>query len=207
MMLGSVAVASHMNEWEQKYQNGDTHWDRGAPSPALVEWFEKPAAGVVGAAVVIGCGTGHDVAFLHRRGIDVCGLDIAPTALAKAKTNYPEVPAERWIQADLFDLPAEVVGRFDVLIEHTCLSGLPPDLRAAYRQAVLKLLKPGALIVGVWFINPDMEPDEVGPPFALPIAELDALFAEDAEILEDYTPSAAYPGREGRERVRVYRLK
>jgi hypothetical protein len=26
--------------WEQRYQTGDILWDRGAVSPALVDWFE-----------------------------------------------------------------------------------------------------------------------------------------------------------------------
>lgn len=34
---------------------------------------------------------------------------------------------------------------------------------------------------------------------------LTALFAEGYEILEDYVPDVASPGREGRERVRVLR--
>ncbi len=34
---------------------------------------------------------------------------------------------------------------------------------------------------------------------------LTALFAEGYEILEDYVPDVAFPGREGRERVRVLR--
>jgi hypothetical protein len=97
-------------------------------------------------------------------------------------------------------------GAFDFVVEHTCLSGMPPELRPDYRRGVLSALRPGGIIVGVWFINPDLDPGETGPPFPLPVEELDALFAGACETLEDYVPGNSFPGREGRERVRVLRV-
>ncbi len=35
--------------------------------------------------------------------------------------------------------------------------------------------------------------------------DLTTLFAEGYEIVEDYVPDVAFPGREGRERMRVLR--
>ena len=57
----------------------------------------------------------------------------------------------------------------------------------------------------MWFIDPGLNPGEVGPPFPFSVANLTALFAEGYEIVEDYVPDVAFPGREGRERVRVLR--
>jgi hypothetical protein len=37
------------------------------------------------------------------------------------------------------------------------------------------------------------------------VAALTTLFGEDYEIVEDYVPDVAFPGREGRERMRVLR--
>jgi hypothetical protein len=37
------------------------------------------------------------------------------------------------------------------------------------------------------------------------VADLTALFADGYEVVEDYVPKVAFPGREGRERVRVMR--
>lgn len=150
---------------------------------------------------------GHEVAWLRSKGIDAVGLDIAPTALAMAAQAHPEVPAESWICADLFDLPVELRGSFDAVVEHTCLSGMPPVLRPSYAEGVLSALKPGGLIVGVWFIKPALEPGNEGPPYPLPTAELDKLFAGLAEVLEDCVPALAFPGREGRERLRVLKKR
>ena len=69
------------------------------------------------------------------------------------------------------------------------------------------LLKTDGLLIGVWFINPELDPGEAGPPFPLPVEELDALFNERFEIIDDYIPDVAFPGRASRERVRVMKLK
>ena len=38
----------------------------------------------------IGCGTGHHVSSLGAKGIDVLGIDISPSMIAKAKENFPD---------------------------------------------------------------------------------------------------------------------
>lgn len=194
-----------MTDWEKCYQAGEIFWNRGAPSPPLVEWVEKNGLG--GRVLVPGCGMGHEVAWLRSQGIDAVGLDIAPTALVMAAQEHPEVPNECWICADLFQLPESLKGAFDAVVEHTCLSGMPPRIRPDYAKGVLSALKPGGLIVGVWYINPDLAPGDEGPPFPLPVSELDKLFAGKAEIQEDYVSSVAFSGREGRERLRVLKAK
>jgi hypothetical protein len=59
-------------------------------------------------------------------------------------------------------------------------------------------LRRGGLLIGVWFINPNLDPGEEGPPYPLSAADLTALFAEGYEIVDDYVPDVAFPGREGR---------
>lgn len=189
-------------DWESCYVQGETPWDHGHPSPPLLtEITQRPLAGRV---LVIGCGPGHDVAALADAGLDVTGLDIAPSAVALAKRSYPH-HAARFLEGDLFDLAPELRGAFDVVIEHTCLSGMPPELRPLYAAGVRAALQPTGQITGVWYINPDLDPGESGPPFALPVEALDALFANDFEILADYVPENSFVGRAGRERVRVLR--
>ncbi len=189
-------------DWEDLYQRGETYWDHGQPSPPLLaEIAQRPLSGRV---LVVGCGGGHDVAALAELGMDVTGLDIAQTAVAKARALYP-AHADRFVLGDLFELPANLRGAFDAVVEHTCLSGMPPALRPGYAAGVRAALKPGGTLCGVWYINPDLEPGETGPPFPLPVAELDALFAGDFVLLADYIPANSFERRAGRERVRVLR--
>ena len=42
----------------------------------------------------VGCGTGHHVAALGAKGLDVLGIDISPSMIAKAKENFPEYKFE-----------------------------------------------------------------------------------------------------------------
>jgi len=91
------------------------------------------------------------------------------------------------------------------LLEHTCMSGLHPTLRADYRHGVDLTLRPGGLLIGVWYINPDLDPGEEGPPFPFSVPDLTALFADGYAIVEDYVPDVSFRTREGRERVRVLR--
>lgn len=192
-----------MTDWESCYLEGHTPWDKGEPSPPLSAWIQNNRP--TGRAVVPGCGVGHDVAALVAAGVDTVGVDISTTAIKMARTRYPQL-AERFHLADLLELSAEWRGGFDYVFEHTCLCALPPDLRGAYAKVVHQLLKPGGLLVGVWFINPDMDPGETGPPFGIPLQELNALFAVPSwSVVEDFVPSVAFAGREGRERLRVLR--
>lgn len=190
----------NITNWDQAYQENFTPWDKGQPSPPLVEWFSRNE--VSGSVLVPGCGVGHDVMHLVSLGIDAMGLDIAPTAVERAKATYPE-HAERFVVADLFSFR----GQFDAVVEHTCLCALPPEWRERYRDVVAFLLKPGGRLIGVFFINPEMDPGETGPPFGISPDELTALFGSRFDLIESQMPGAAYAGREGRELVRVLRLR
>ncbi|MDZ4287056.1 MAG: methyltransferase domain-containing protein [Prosthecobacter sp.] len=188
-----------MTDWEGCYLENNTPWNRGAASPPLIEWVRR--ARPQGRALVPGCGLGHDVAMLAEAGVDAAGLDISATAIERAQAAHPG-HQERFVHGDLFALPNPWLGTFDLVFEHTCLSGMPPEWRPKYRDAVAAALKPGGLLVGVWYVSPDMDPGESGPPFAISVAQLDDLFA-GWQIVEDYVPTVAYADREGRERVRV----
>lgn len=194
----SLPVNINTADWNQNYSEGNTPWDKGRPSPPLAQWLSQNK--LSGRVLLPGCGAGHDVAHLVSLGIDAIGLDIAPLAVERAKASYPQF-AERFVLGDLFAFR----GEFDAMVEHTCLCALPPEWRTRYRDAAVSLLKPGGLLVGVFYINPDLDPGEAGPPFGISSDELTALFADRFEVIESYVPDVAFPGREGREMLRVLR--
>jgi SAM-dependent methyltransferase len=53
------------------------------------EIINKTTPSNVSKILDIGCGTGHHVAELSSRGLDVIGIDISPSMIDKAKENYP----------------------------------------------------------------------------------------------------------------------
>ena len=189
-------------DWDKMYQKGEVFWDRGGSSPPMKQYLERHV--VRGRALVPGCGRGHEVALAVEHGLDATGLDIAPTGVAEARALYPHL-TERFVIGSLFDPPEEMRGVYDVVLEHTCMSALPPAMRADYRRGIDLTLRPGGLLIGVWFINPALDPGHEGPPYPFSVDELTALFAQGYEIVDDYVPNVAFGGREGQERVRVLR--
>jgi len=187
-------------DWDEMYRKGEVFWDRGEPSPPMRQYLERHA--VRGRALVPGCGRGHEVALAVEYGLDATGLDISPTGTAEARAKYPHL-AQRFVTGSLFDPPEEMRGAYDVVLEHTCMSALPPKMRADYRRGIDLTLRRGGLLIGVWFTG--LDPELEGPPFPFSVVELTLLFAEGYEIVEDYVPDVVFERREGLERVRVLR--
>ena len=103
-------------DWELRYQTGDMPWEKGEPSPGLVDFLaahpELPKASVA----VPGCGTGHDVRVWTRAGFDVSGFDLAPSAirLSRERTAQAGLNAS-FAQADFLADPPPM--EFDWLFE------------------------------------------------------------------------------------------
>jgi len=192
-----------VTDWESRWAEGDTPWDKGKPAPPLEEWLENNR--VVGDVLVPGCGSGHDVRLLARdRETRPVGLDVSPTALRQAE-SVGTVGHERYVLGDFFDFPERLRGTFDWVVEHTCFCAIDPALREQYVESVCSALRPRGKLLAVFFINPDH--DEEGPPFGVSDPELDALFLGRFERIESIQPTVAYEGREGREQLQVLQLR
>ena len=191
-------------DWEAQYQKGETPWDKGAPSPGLLDFLAHDA--LRGRVLVPGCGAGHDVRAIAAHADEVVGIDIAPSAIAAART-FPPAGRERYELADLFALPPALRGSFDWVWEHTCFCAIDPAMRAAYVEAVAGALKPGGHLLAIFYLDPGNDSPDQGPPFEVSIAELDTRFASRFTLEREWSPAHAYPGREGREWMRLLTLR
>lgn len=192
-------------DWENCYLTGTTPWEKGSPAPPLLDYLASKQIG--GRILVPGCGFGHDVRALAGadREAQVVGLDISETAIAAAE-KQPKAGSERYVLADLFNLPTELHGCFDHVFEHTCLSALPPDLRPDYVEAFRTALRPGGRVIAIFFLTPwDEGETPEPPPYGVTKQELDTMFQEGFTLQEESVPRQHYPGREGRELIRIYR--
>src|SRR5882672_7733326 len=64
--------------WEERYQASDMPWDKGEPSPGLVDFLAAHPELKRGTVCVPGCGTGNDVCVWAAAGFDARGCDLAP---------------------------------------------------------------------------------------------------------------------------------
>jgi methyl halide transferase len=181
--------------WEERYQTQDMPWEKGLPSPGLVDFLaanrELPGETVC----VPGGGTGHDAQEWAQAGFRVYGYDIAPSAikLSADRIRAAGLRAE-FRRADfLRDGPPFA---FDWIFEHTLFCAIQPGERALYVAAVRRWLKPGGHYLAVNYLIPDQD----GPPFGTTREEILKWFSPFLELKADWVPRS-YPNRTGLERM------
>ncbi len=181
--------------WESRYQAEDMPWEKGAPSPGLVDFLAEHSDLPRGTVCVPGCGTGHDVRAWAQARFSAYGFDIAPTAVqvASERTRAAGLTAEFRL-ADF--LTAEPPFQFDWLFEHTLFCAIDPRERDAYRKAVLRWLKPRGYYLAVHYLIPDQD----GPPFGTTRGEVWDRFSTWFELQSEWVPRS-YPNRIGLERM------
>lgn len=196
-----------MTDWNSCYSSGETPWERGRATPVLADVMARHGGVFHGRVLVPGCGLGHDARWLAERGMKVTGADIAPLAIEKAKALDAEKRVDFRL-VDLFALPDDMLESFDLVWEHTCLCALPPDMRERYVTGVKSALKSDGMVAGVFYMNPDLDAGEEGPPFGISVEELEGLWRGGGfESVDSWVPEVAYEGRIGRERAMVLRRK
>ncbi len=145
-------------------------WGRDDPMPILVSWLdsEQPTAG---RAVVVGCGLGADAEFLAARGQDVTAFDLSPHAVAMAQARHPGSDVDYRV-ADATDLPADLVGAFDLVVEIFTLQAVPDPPRAAIAAGIASLPAPGGTLL---VVDRRDTGDPEGPPFQITRDDLTRL--------------------------------
>jgi len=188
-------------DWEARYQTHDMPWEKGDPSPGLVDFLAGHRGLTRGTVLVPGCGTGHDARAWAAAGFTVTGCDIAPSAirLAREKTAAAGLSAQ-FIQGDF--LADGAPGPFDWIFEHTLFCAINPARRNDYVSAVVRRLKAGGSYLAVNYLIPDTG----GPPFGTTRRELMERFSHHFDLEADWVPRS-YPNRAGLELMLWWRRK
>jgi cyclopropane fatty-acyl-phospholipid synthase-like methyltransferase len=187
--------------WEERYQTNDMPWEKGAPSPGLVDFLASHPELPKGIVCVPGCGTGHDVRAWAAAGFEAYGYDIAPSAirLGTEKTQAAGLKASFQLADFLHNAPPK---QFDWIFEHTLFCAIQPNERKEYVHAVSQWLRPGGNYLAVNYLIPDKD----GPPFGTTREELLEWFQPKYELLAEWVPRS-YPNRTGLELMLWWRKK
>ena len=190
--------------WEKHYNEGTTRWDLGQAAPPFVSLLNSPQAPSAGKVAVLGCGRGYDAKLFAEHGFEVTGFDFATSAIADATAlAQASTSKAKFLQRDIFDLPAEFPNYFNYVLEHTCFCAIDPNQRSAYVKLVKNILQPQGELIALFWAH--TRPG--GPPYGTTLTEIGQLFATDFEIicLEKVTNSV--PQRQSEEYLGRFQRK
>jgi SAM-dependent methyltransferase len=148
------------SEWEASYaKDTPAAWDIGRPQPAFVRLADKGL--LTGLLLDAGCGTGENSLLAASRGADVVGIDLSPTAIARAREKASERGlAVRFEVADGLDLE-RLAFTVDTVIDSGVFHVFNDDDRARYVASLAAALKPGGVCYLMCFS--DRQPGTWGP--------------------------------------------
>ena len=181
------------NYWETRYRNEDMPWEKGEPSPGLVDFLAANPGLPRGMVCVPGCGTGHDAIAWAGAGFTAQGFDLAPSAIQQATERAAASASSARFQLGNFlrDTPPQT---FDWVFEHTLFCAIQPVERDQYVRALPAWLRPGGHYLAVNYLIPDQD----GPPFGTTREELWGRFSPRFDLLAEWVPRS-YPNRTGLE--------
>jgi len=159
----------------EHYLKGQVPWDDVLPPPEVQNLV---ATLPQGRALDLGCGYGRTSIYLAQKGWQVDGVDFVPQAIAEAKrrATIAEVLAQiQFYVGSVSDLHF-VKGLYDLAIDIGCLHSLNTLLQNAYRDELLRLLRPGATYLLFARLR-NLDDDPVDGPSGMEEADLQALFS------------------------------
>jgi SAM-dependent methyltransferase len=187
-LAGEAAADGEPTRWFEELWSAaardevDMPWDRTAPYPPVLDLVD--AVGDAGGrrAVVVGAGLGADAELLASRGYRTVAFDLAPSAVELARSRHPGSRVDYRV-ADLLDLPADLVGAFDLVVDVFTVQALPRPLRHGAVDGIRSLLAPGGELLAVQFVHEDDAPEDDGPPWLVTRAEMESFADGDVALV------------------------
>ncbi len=186
--------SENLNEsfWTQRWENGETGWDIGYASPALIAYAEEniPKDATI---LIPGAGNAYEAIWLFENGWEkVYVLDISHIPLGKILERFPQFPTNQLIHSNFF----KHAGKYDFILEQTFFCALLPTFRPDYVVQMTQLLKKGGKLAGLLFNFPLTIQ---GPPFGGSEDEYRIRFAPYFEILNLEPCKSSIKPRAGKE--------
>ena len=151
--------------FESAYRSNEPPpWDIGRPQPAIVRLAEQGAIG--GRVLDAGCGTGENSLYRASLGLEVVGVDAAPTAIERGRSKASA-------------LALDALGPFDATIDCGLFHTFDDGQRIRYERSLRGVLRSGGRYLMLCFS--DREPGDWGPR-RVTKDEIRATFSDDWRI-------------------------
>lgn len=166
---------------------GEIPWNIRTPPKALVDLVEggkvRPCR-----ALDLGCGAGNYAVYLARKGFDVTGVDLSPTAIGLAEENAKKEGVRcSFIVADVLGDLKEVKETFDFAYDWELLHHVFPDQRRRYVQNVHGKLNSKGRYLSLCFSERDPQFGGSGKYRKTPLGTL-LYFSSEDELRELFEP-------------------
>lgn len=153
-------------DWDERYRGAAEcrPWDNGAVDAELMRVFAdfkaKPTA-----ALEIGCGTGTNAIWLAEQGVSVVATDLAPTAIAEAKTKAETagVNADFRVHDILQTCPVDG-GTIDLVFDRGVFHVMSAEQRSTFVEHVAEGMRAGASWLCLAGSADETKPPDKGPP-------------------------------------------
>jgi len=194
--------------WAERWEKKEIGFHRKQVHPLLIEHWPTLAVPPQGEVFVPLCGKSLDMAWLAEQGHTVSGIELSAIALEEffagqqltaesspdaGLTCWQAGPYRLW-QGDLFALRPEQLQGVAAVYDRAALVALPPAMRPEYARKLAGLLPFAAPLLLISYDYPQHE--RPGPPFSVPLAEIEELFGErfSIERLADHDALEEHPG-------------
>jgi SAM-dependent methyltransferase len=143
--------------WDDSYHDGPAPWDIG-PQPAIVRLAAE--GGFTAPVLDAGCGSGDNALHLASLGLAVLGVDVAGTALARAREKAAARGLDvEFAAADAFHL-GDLGRTFETVLDCGLFHTFDPEERPAYVASLAAATGADATLYVLCFSD---EGDDPGP--------------------------------------------
>ncbi len=191
----NLAVAKMKKEfWLERWERSEIGFHQNEINPYLLRFWEALSHPSGREVFVPLCGKSLDMVWLRQQGCKVLGVElsalavqdffaeqkITPTHSKTSKFEHCEADGIRILCGDFFDLDRSDTAQVGAVYDRASLVALPPEMRERYARHLAEILPKGTKILLITFDYPQEE--MAGPPFAVSIKEVEALYSGCAGI-------------------------
>ena len=182
--------------WLDRWRTGQIAFHQSSVDRSLRRHWPALEVGAGNRVFAPLCGKSLDLLWLRDQGLDVLGVELAAAAVeafflenglpARRRAGPPfdayDAPGIRLLCGDFFALTPAILDRVDAVYDRAALISWAPALRSGYVEHLATLMSPGTRMLLITLEYPQSQ--MAGPPFAVPVEEVNRLYAPHFEILE-----------------------